>query len=63
MLEFFAMGGYAGYVWSSFGLTLFVLVLNLWSAQRRHRMVQAQIRRQLDADGDTPQASFKEVMT
>ena len=63
MSEFFAMGGYAKYVWSSFGLTLAVLLANLWSAQRRHRLVQAQIRRQLVADGDAPRASFKEVTT
>jgi len=27
--EFFAMGGYAFFVWSSYGLTLLVLVLNI----------------------------------
>lgn len=29
MAEFFHMGGYAFYVWSSFGITFFVLLLNL----------------------------------
>ena len=29
MSEFFAMGGYAFYVWSSFGLTFIVMALNL----------------------------------
>ena len=28
MADFFSMGGYALYVWSSYGLALFVLVLN-----------------------------------
>ena len=32
--EFFRMGGYAGYVWTSYGLTALVLLLN-WSAARR----------------------------
>ena len=27
--EFFAMGGYAFYVWTSYGITLFVIVLNI----------------------------------
>jgi heme exporter protein CcmD len=30
--KFFAMGGYAGFVWSAYGLTLLVLVWNTWSA-------------------------------
>jgi len=33
--EFFKMGGYASYVWSAYGLTLVVLLLN-WRAARRH---------------------------
>ena len=42
MAEYFAMGGYAGFVWSSWGLTVLVLggltvrtVLALRSAERR----------------------------
>ncbi|NOT11447.1 MAG: heme exporter protein CcmD [Methylococcaceae bacterium] len=29
MQEFFAMGGYAFFVWTSYGLTLIVLVVNI----------------------------------
>ncbi len=36
MTEFFAMGGYAGYVWTAYGITLVVMVLNAWAARRRH---------------------------
>jgi len=36
MKEFLAMGGYAGYVWPSFGLTLAVLVFNVVVARRAH---------------------------
>ncbi|MCU0975725.1 MAG: heme exporter protein CcmD [Steroidobacteraceae bacterium] len=32
--DFLHMGGYAGYLWPAFGLTLFVLVYNIWSARR-----------------------------
>lgn len=35
MAEFFKMGGYAGYVWSCYGLTLAVLVGNAWFARRQ----------------------------
>jgi heme exporter protein CcmD len=32
--DFLHMGGYAAYLWPAFGLTLFVLVYNIWSARR-----------------------------
>jgi len=35
-MEFWAMGGYARFVWPCFGLALFILAWNLWSA-RRHQ--------------------------
>ena len=35
--EFLAMGGYAAYVWPSFGLTLIVLLHNIRSARRMHQ--------------------------
>ncbi|HLU62331.1 MAG TPA: heme exporter protein CcmD [Gammaproteobacteria bacterium] len=44
MQEFLAMGGYAPFVWSSFGLTLLVLVANLVFAWRRHARVLREIR-------------------
>ena len=34
MTEFLQMGGYAPYVWSAYGITLLVLLLNIWSARR-----------------------------
>ncbi len=34
MSHFFAMGGYAGYVWSCYALTVIVLGGNLWFARR-----------------------------
>jgi len=33
--EFLAMGGYAEYVWSTFGLTAIVLAVNIIGARRR----------------------------
>lgn len=31
---FLSMGGYGVYLWPAFGLTLFVLLFNIWSARR-----------------------------
>jgi len=44
MSDFFAMGGYAPYVWSAYGITLFVLILNGWLAGRKHRLALRLVR-------------------
>jgi heme exporter protein D len=36
MTEFLQMGGHGAYVWSAYGITLAVLVGNVWWARRRH---------------------------
>ena len=43
MKEFLAMGGYAAYVWTAYGMTAAVIALNVWSAQRRLRRVRAEL--------------------
>jgi heme exporter protein CcmD len=50
MQEFFRMGGYAGYVWTAYGLTAFVLLLNWLSARRRESEEQENARRRSRAD-------------
>jgi heme exporter protein D len=47
--EFLAMGGYAAFVWPSFGLTLIVLILNIQAARRLHASARAEALRRLDA--------------
>jgi len=42
--DFFAMGGYAQYVWGAYGAALVVLVGNIWSALRRDRTVRKELR-------------------
>lgn len=37
MSEFFNMGGYAMYVWSSFGITFLIILLNLLQPLLQHR--------------------------
>jgi heme exporter protein D len=45
MSEFFAMGGYASFVWSSYGLAAVVLWLNWYLPRRTHRRVLRQLKR------------------
>lgn len=43
LAEFFAMGGYGGYVWVSYGLTLLIVVFNLVVPIRRERRLRREI--------------------
>ena len=54
--EFFAMGGYALYVWSSFGVCVLVLLLEPIVARARFkaivlRLQQEQLAEQFDKEG------------
>jgi heme exporter protein D len=41
MVEFLAMGGYAFFVWSSYGLSLLVLALTfIWPVLQKRRLLQ-----------------------
>ena len=52
MSAFFAMGGYARYVWPCFGLTLLVIVWNIWAAQRAFQAARSRARRAKAISGD-----------
>jgi heme exporter protein D len=45
MSEFFHMGGYAFYVWMSYGIALLVLVVNLVMPRRQHKDLLRRIAR------------------
>jgi len=45
MGEFFHMGGYAFYVWWSYGLTLIVLLANVLAPFRQRRKILADLAR------------------
>ncbi len=47
MNEFLAMGGYAKYVWPSFGITAIVLVVNLLAARRQLRQTRERLQLRL----------------
>jgi len=48
--DFFRMGGYAGYVWTAYGLTALVLFLNWLGARRREAEEQVNARRRSGTD-------------
>jgi len=41
--EFFNMGGYALYVWGSYGMAALVLVFNVLAARRREKSVRREL--------------------
>jgi heme exporter protein D len=51
--DFLAMGGYAAYVWPSYGLTLAVIILNIVWARRLLVKSREEARRRLAMRGDT----------
>ena len=53
MSEFLAMGGDGAYVWSAYGITLAVLILNAWLARGKRRSA-LQRARELATQADVP---------
>jgi len=47
MSGFFAMGGYAVFLWPAYALTLLALLGNIWSARRAHAAAILEARRRL----------------
>ena len=47
MSDFFAMGGYAAYVWPSYVLATIVLVVNIVAPLKQHKRVLTEIARKL----------------
>ena len=52
MSEFLNMGGYAAYVWPSYGLTLAIIVLNIVWARRLLARSREDARRRLAIRGE-----------
>jgi heme exporter protein D len=49
-LEFFAMKGYAWYVWGSYGVSLMVLVVEVVLVRHRKKITLQQLRLMRDAE-------------
>ena len=52
MSEFFNMGGYAAYVWPSYGLTFIVIIWNIIWARRLLARSREEARRRLAMRGE-----------
>ena len=52
MSDFLNMGGYAAYVWPSYGLTLAIIVLNIVWARRLLARSREEARRRLAMRGE-----------
>jgi heme exporter protein D len=50
--EFLDMGGYALYVWGSFGISALVVVTEIWQVRARHRDILRNLSREADSDSD-----------
>jgi heme exporter protein D len=48
MTEFFNMGGYAFFVWTSYGITALVLIANIISANSRERQIKRDVAMRLE---------------
>lgn len=54
MTEFFNMGGYAFFVWTSYGITALVLVANIISANLRERQIKRDVAMRLERQNNAP---------
>ena len=52
MTEFLHMGGYAAYVWSAYGISLIVLILNIILPIRREQALLHAIKKKLQRDAN-----------
>jgi heme exporter protein D len=46
--EFWAMGGYAWYVWGSFAVTALLMAVEIWQARRQRCQTLRSLRRERD---------------
>ncbi|EHZ2648982.1 heme exporter protein CcmD [Vibrio vulnificus] len=46
--EFFAMGGYASYVWGAFGITFLSMLILLFSSLRRSDALLKEVKAKID---------------
>ena len=51
MSEFFHMGGYAAYVWSAYGISLVVLIMNIILPIRREKALLHNLRKKMQREG------------
>ena len=58
--DFLAMGGYGGYVWGSFGVTLLIMIVEPILVARNRKNTIALLKRQLRAESRSNSGSTAE---
>lgn len=53
--DFWAMGGYAVYVWGSVGVTFALMAIEVWQAAAARREALRQVRSQMALDALSPE--------
>jgi heme exporter protein CcmD len=56
MSEFFAMDGYAAFLWPSYLITFVAVIANIVSARRAHSVARSEALRRLDRDSSEAQS-------
>ena len=51
--EFFNMGGYAFYVWGSFGATAVIMALEVWQVRARRRQILRNLSEEPESQTDS----------
>ena len=59
-LEFFAMKGYAWYVWGSYGVALLVLAVEVVMVRHRRKITLQQLRQKYAAENEALDAKTEE---
>ena len=58
MIEFLQMGGDGAYVWTAYGITLAVLIVNVWLVRAKHRTALRRAR-EIAAQAEAPRRQPK----
>lgn len=54
--DFFHMGGYAFYVWGSFGITALVIFVEIWQVRAKRRDILRNLLNETDSHNDSTSA-------
>ena len=61
MMEFLQMDGHGAYVWPAYGITLAVIVLNVWAARKRLRDALGHARQAAPLDRPSKQPRVRQL--
>ena len=61
MNEMLSMGGHGAYVWPAYGITLAVIVFNVWAARRKLASALDQARRYAGKEQPRNQAKVRQL--